>query len=101
MPQAASATSDPELELTAWDLEPLVEGEGTAGVERRLQEGLGRAEAFAERYAGKLEMLDSAALAEAMHELGAIHDLLARAGYYAALRFSTDTAEPANGALLQ
>ncbi len=101
MPQAAPATSDPELELTAWDLEPLVEGEGTAGVERRLGEGLRRAEAFAERYAGKLETLDSAALAEAMRELGAIHDLLARAGYYAALRFSTDTAEPANGALLQ
>ena len=36
-----------------------------------------------------------------MQELAAIHDLVGRAGTYAALRFSTDTADPANGALLQ
>ncbi len=101
MAQATAAPSDPELEQTAWDLEPLVDGEGTDGVERRLQEGLERSERFAARYAGKLDTLDSAALAAAMSELGEIHELLARAGYFAALRFSTDTAEPANGALLQ
>jgi oligoendopeptidase F len=98
---AATETSDPELQEAAWDLEPLVEGEGTEGVERRLKEALERAQAFSERYAAKLEDLDSAGLAEAMRELGVIHELLGRAGYYAALRFSTDTAEPANGALLQ
>ena len=98
---AATEPSDPELQEAAWDLEPLVEGEGTEGVERRLQEALERAQAFSERYAAKLEELDSAGLAEAMRELGVIHELLGRAGYYAALRFSTDTAEPANGALLQ
>jgi oligoendopeptidase F len=102
MPQAAATeAADPELEQAAWDLEPLVEGEGAEGVERRLQEALERAEGFAERYAGRLEQLDGAGVAEAMTELGAIHELLGRAGYYAALRFSTDTAEPANGALLQ
>jgi len=98
---AATETSDPELQEAAWDLEPLVEGEGAEGVERRLKEALERAQAFSERYAAKLEDLDSAGLAEAMRELGVIHELLGRAGYYAALRFSTDTAEPANGALLQ
>ncbi len=36
-----------------------------------------------------------------MAELAAIYELLGRAGSYAALRFSTDTADPANGALLQ
>ncbi len=36
-----------------------------------------------------------------MQELAEIHELVGRAGYYAALRFSTDTADPANGALLQ
>jgi oligoendopeptidase F len=93
--------TDPELQATAWDLEPLVEGEGEAGVERRLEEALARAQAFAERYAGKLEELDSAGLREAMSELAGIYELVARGGYYAALRFSTDTADPANGALLQ
>jgi oligoendopeptidase F len=101
MAQAAAESSDPELQQTAWDLEPLVDGEGSEGVERRLGEALERARAFAERYVGRLGELDSAGLGEAMGELGAIQELIARAGYYAALRFSTDTAAPANGALLQ
>jgi oligoendopeptidase F len=101
MAAAAPESTDPELQATAWDLEPLVDGEGAEGVEPRLSEALQRAQAFAERYAGKLEELDSPGLREAMQELGAIHELVGRAGGYAALRFSTDTAEPANGALLQ
>jgi oligoendopeptidase F len=94
-------TDDPELQQTAWDLEPLVDGEGQEGVERRLTDALVRAEAFAARYAGKLNGFDSAGLREAMSELAAVSELIGRAGYYAALRFSTDTADPANGALLQ
>lgn len=101
MAAAAPESTDPELQATAWDLEPLVDGEGAEGVEPRLAEALQRAQAFAERYAGKLGELDSAGLREAMQELAAIHELVGRAGGYAALRFSTDTAEPANGALLQ
>jgi oligoendopeptidase F len=93
--------TDPELQETAWDLEPLVEGEGQEGVQRRLSDALGRASSFAERYAGKLGELSSMQLRDAMGELASIYELVARAGYYAALRFSTDTAEPANGALLQ
>ena len=100
---AATTTSGPgdaELEGTAWDLEPLVEGEGPEGVESRLTEALNRAQAFASSYAGKLGEIDSDGLREAMSELAAIHELIGRAGTYAALRFSTDTADPANGALL-
>jgi oligoendopeptidase F len=96
-----SEPADPELEQAAWDLDALVDGAGDAGVERQLQEAQTRAQAFAERYAGQLGQLDGAGLAEAMRELGAIHDLVGRAGTYAALRFSTDTADPARGALLQ
>jgi oligoendopeptidase F len=92
---------DPELQQTAWDLEPLVDGEGAEGVESRLVDALTRAEAFAARYAGKLAGLDSVGLEQAMSELAAVSELIGRAGYYAALRFSTDTADPANGALLQ
>jgi oligoendopeptidase F len=98
---AESESTDPELQETAWDLEPLVDGEGQPGVERRLTDALERSRAFAERYAGKLEELGGPGLREAMNELGTILELVARAGYYAALRFSTDTADPANGALLQ
>jgi oligoendopeptidase F len=95
-----SSTRDPELEAAAWDLEQLVDGEGEPGARRRLAEALERSRVFAERYAGRLEELDSAGLAEAMHELAEIQELAARGGYYAALDFSTDTADPRRGALL-
>jgi len=100
-PSRADTTTDSELAATAWDLEPLVDGEGSDGVDTRLQAALRRAQAFAAAHAGRLNELDSAGLRAAMEELAEIHDLVARAGYYAALRFSTDTADPANGALLQ
>ena len=36
-----------------------------------------------------------------MHELGAISDLAGRAGSYAMLNFTLDTADPTRGALIQ
>jgi oligoendopeptidase F len=101
MAASAPESADPELRATAWDLEPLVGGEGPDGVEPRLGEALARAQAFAERYAGKLAELDANDLREAMQELAAIHELVGLAGSYASLRFATDTADPATGALLQ
>ena len=98
---AVTQPSDPELEAAAWDLEPLVDGEGSEGVKRRMAQALERAQAFAAAYAGKLAELDGARLRDAMSELARIHELVGRGGYYAALHFSTDTADPANGALLQ
>jgi oligoendopeptidase F len=92
---------DPVLEQTTWDLDALVDGEGRDGVERRLADALARAQSFAASYAGRLGELDAAALGQAMHELADIQELVGRAGTFAVLRFSTDTAEPANGALLQ
>ncbi len=93
--------TDPTLEASSWDLEPLVAGEGEVGVRKRLEQALERAKAIAGRYAGKLDELDSAGLAAAMHELAELQEMVGRGAYYAALRFSTDTADPANGALLQ
>jgi oligoendopeptidase F len=101
MSTVATEPIDPELAQAAWDLEPLLDGEGEAGVQRRLGAALSRAQAFAGRYAGKLGELDGAGLVEAMGELAAIYELVGRAGTYAGLCFSTDTADPANGALLQ
>jgi oligoendopeptidase F len=91
---------DPELLESGWDLDPLVDGQGPAGVERMLAEANERSSAFAETYAGKMDQLDAGALAEAMRELAAISDLLGRAASFASLRFSTDTADPERGALL-
>jgi oligoendopeptidase F len=97
----ATAVTDPELEQVEWDLEPLVNGEGEAGADRLLDRADERASAFAERYQGKVAGFDGVQLRAAMEELVEIQEAVARAGNFAALRFSIDTAEPERGALMQ
>ena len=101
MSTIADLLSDPELLQTEWDLDPLVDGQGPVGVERELEDAAARASAFSEHYAGKIAELDGRGLEVAMRELGDIEELIGRAGSYASLRFSTDTADPERGALLQ
>jgi oligoendopeptidase F len=96
-----STTTDEKLEAANWDLEPLVNGAGPDGVEAMLSEARDRAHGFAERYRGRVGELDTPELAEAMEELAAIHDLAGRAGNYAMLSFSLDTADPERGARMQ
>ncbi|HLH64854.1 MAG TPA: M3 family oligoendopeptidase [Solirubrobacteraceae bacterium] len=100
MTTAAEHLADPELLDAAWDLDPLVHGEGADGARRLLSEALERAEAFAAAHAGRVAQLDAAGLEAAMRELEAIHDLVGRAASFASLRFATDTADPERGALL-
>jgi oligoendopeptidase F len=101
MVTAAELLADPELLGSAWDLTPIVNGEGAAGVESMLDEALERAARFAETYVGKIATIDADGLREAMLELAVIGELVDRAGSYAMLEFTTDTADPARGALLQ
>jgi oligoendopeptidase F len=93
--------SDPELLAAEWDLSPLVDGGDEGAVQRMFDDATNRATEFAGAHAGRVHEFDPEALAHAMRELAAISDLVGRAGSYAALRFSTDTADPARGALLQ
>ena len=85
----------------AWDLAPLVRGDEESGPDLLLEEATTRAEAFAEAYAGRIAQLDPDEFAAAVTEVEAISELAGRAGNYAMLRFSVDTADPAIGALLQ
>jgi oligoendopeptidase F len=98
---SSTESTDTALESAAWDLEPLVGGKGADGVDELLGEARERAAAFATSHRGKVAELDVDGLAEAMHELAAIHDLAGRAGSYAMLHFSLDTADPERGALMQ
>src|SRR4051794_34152662 len=66
-----------------------------------LAEAQERADRFAERYAGRVAELDGPGLAEAMHELAGLQEIVARAGSFSGLHFSTDTTDPARGALFQ
>ncbi len=97
--------ADPELLATEWDLSPLLDGsasdgEDRAGAERMLDEARELSTRFADTYAGTVAELDSAGLHAAMVELETINELIGRVGSYASLRFATDTADPARGALL-
>jgi oligoendopeptidase F len=96
-----TTVSDPELQSVAWDLEDLVDGEGAAGVDRLLDAATERADAFAAAYAGRIASLDGPGLVSAMRDMATLQDELGRAGNYAVLRFSTNTADPTRGALLQ
>src|SRR4051812_31219097 len=104
---AAAPPSDPDLEQVTWDLSPLLDGTGgengdaAAAVDAMLSGAKDRAAAFAEAHRGKVASLDASGLAAAMHELEQIEDMVGRAYTYAALCFSTNTADPARGALLQ
>lgn len=99
-PQASDADVPDDPDLTAadvaWDLEPLLEGSG-------VDELLDRADELAAGLAdlrGRVASLDAGALAGAMTRLAELEDVQGRAGYYAMLRFSEDTADPERGALL-
>src|SRR5947199_3947691 len=98
MSATADPLSDPELLATEWDLAPLADG---GEIESLLDDALLGARRFSGDHAGNVADLDASGLARAMRELEAIHEALGRAASYASLRFSTDTADPERGALLQ
>jgi oligoendopeptidase F len=96
---SAYELADPDLARVEWKLDPLLDG--AADVDVLLDDAQRRADAFAEAHAGRVAELDGPGLVAAMRELEAIQEALGRAGSYAALRFSTATADPERGALLQ
>jgi oligoendopeptidase F len=97
----SAPTLHPDAAEAAWDLEPLVDGEGEPGVGRLLDLATARARAFAERHETRVAELDGEGLVAAMSELAEIQELAGRAGSYAMLWFSTGTQDPARGALVQ
>ena len=94
-----------DLAEVTWQLDDLL-GDHAAerpedAVEALLDEAEREAGEFAAVYEGKVADLDGDGLREAMSKLAGIGDLAGRALNYAHLRFAADTADPANGALLQ
>ncbi len=93
------------LETVTWNLDDLLAGESAEDDESAVSSLLEKADegaaAFAAEYEGKVASLDSDGLRVAMEKLAGISDFAGRALNYAHLRFAADTADPANGALLQ
>ncbi|MBN8870307.1 MAG: M3 family oligoendopeptidase [Solirubrobacterales bacterium] len=99
-----SAEADAALAEVTWNLDDLLEGDAAdpaAAVTALLDEAEQASEKFAETYEGKVAELDGPGLIVAMTKLADISDRAGRALNYAHLRFAADTADPANGALLQ
>ena len=99
-------TATTALEDVTWDLSHLLEGEATDGADEAVVAALldraeERAAEFAERYEGKVGELDGPGLKQAMEAIAEISELAGRAANFAHLRFSANTEEPANGALVQ
>ncbi len=94
------AEADRTASEVAWDLEPLVDGRGQAGVDALLDEADQLVDALEARR-GTIAAFDVEGLAAFMHELADLNDKIGRAGSYAGLAFSVDTADPVRGALMQ
>jgi oligoendopeptidase F len=84
-----------------WDLSDLYAGPDDPALERDLAAALAAAQAFAERFRGRVSELDAAGLAAALDELEHLEEPAQRAASYAQLLFAADTATPRHGALLQ
>ena len=100
---APDTTTDPELEAVAWDLAPLLDdaSDPVAAVDAMLASAQERADAISAAHAGKVDQLDGPGLVAVMREFAELQEIAGRAGSYAMLNFSGNTADPARGALLQ
>jgi len=94
-------TTTTSAEDVAWTSNHSSTAVAAGGLSRQLDEANRRAKAFAATHAGKVAELDGPGLAEAMRELGEISELVGKAGSYASLLFSVDTADPEIGAFMQ
>ena len=88
-------------EAVAWELGDLYAGPDDPRLATDISQALADAGAFRERYRGHVADLDAPGLAEAVAGLERIQSVFVRAESFAFLLFSTDTADPARGALLQ
>ena len=96
--------TDPELEAVAWDLDPLLDGAASDPAPPSTRCSPRRSAAPTRspsaRRQGRRARRPRPRRGDARARRD-LQDLAGRAGSYARLRFSTDTADPASGALLQ
>lgn len=98
--------SEKEAQLTgaedvAWDLSDLYAGVSDPAIDRDLDEADARADKLAEQYKGRLTDLSAEELRTLVEEFEAIVELASKVGEFAYLLWSTNTEDPARGALVQ
>ena len=86
MSDAAAQADEPDIgTLPGWDLGDLYPGPDSSELEQDLAAVRASAEAFEDRYAGRLAEIDGAALGDAIAEYEAIEEILGRVMSYASL----------------
>ena len=88
-------------EAVEWNLADLYDGPDDPRIESELEETHAAAQAFRERYRGKLGELTASDLNEAVVELERIESTSTRVETYARLRQAADSTDQARGALVQ
>ncbi|HWD39169.1 MAG TPA: M3 family oligoendopeptidase [Fimbriimonas sp.] len=98
-----TATKELDPPKVRWDLSALFSGMDDPKIDSTWTTSLEKADAFAEKYRGKINSADLTAdlLAASLAELEAIYNEVAKPMGYSNLLFSTDSADPAIGAFLQ
>lgn len=86
-----------------WDLSSLFSSVDDPKIEATFEAAHGAADAFAERYRGRIETgsLSAAELAEALAELERITTEVSKPGHFAGLMFAGDTSDPKLGGFYQ
>ena len=95
------ATTLTGAEHVEWNLDDLFEGPDDPRIESELEEATAAAQAFRERYRGRLGELTAAELNEAVAELERIESASTRVETFARLRQAADSSDQARGALVQ
>lgn len=93
----------PDFTTVSWNLDDLFTGIDSPKIEETLDTSLQRAQAFAEKYRGKIDNGDLTAqtLFEAISEYESIIQEMIKPANYAGLMFAADTGNPEHGALMQ
>ena len=84
-----------------WNLDELLSLPGEAGIDAALAEAENRLNGLASAYRGKISGLSAVRMHALLSEYEAILDLAGRAESFASLSWTTQTDDPARGALLQ
>ena len=95
------ATTLTGAEHVEWNLDDLFDGPDDPRIESELDEATAAAQAFRERYRGRLGELSAAELNDAVAELERIESASTRIETFARLRQAADSSDQARGALVQ
>ncbi len=88
-------------EDVVWDLTVFYQEENDPAIQRDMDALAAEVDQFTQAYRGRVAQLDNEEMCEALQTLESIFDKGGRIGGFASLAFSTDTANPKLGALIQ